>query len=175
MALLAGHVWSGMFVSGFVTEKLTFDNVIQLNNVRSRVESFARAFIFHRAYAARAFANSQRSKTTESLSSNSRRPPHTSALIDGKFDKYERVKVCMVPQVKDLKTLEDRHLDFEEKIYDGTLMGLPCNKDAPAQRFFVDTKKHAPYQYPKPEHSPYQKAHPEKVWDSDNGSWVDKE
>ena len=85
------------------------------------------------------------------------------------------MKVCMVPQVKDLKTLEDRHLDFEEKIYDGTLMGLPCNKDAPAQRFFVDTKKHAPYQYPKPEHSPYQKAHPEKVWDSDNGSWVDKE
>jgi len=46
---------------------------------------------------------------------------------------------------------------------------------ATVQKFFVDTKKHAPYQYPKPKHSPYQKAHPEKVWDSDNGSWVDKE
>ena len=77
----------------------------------------------------------------------------------------------MVPQVKDLKTLEDRHLDFEEKIYDGTLMGLPCNKDALAQKFFVDTKKHAPYQYPKPKGVTI----PGKVWDSDNGSWVDKE
>ena len=77
-----------------------------------------------------------------------------------------------MPQVKDLKTVEDRHLDFEEKIYDGVLMGLPCNKeDDPVQRFFVDTKKHAPYQYPKPKGVTI----PGKVWDSDNGSWVDKE
>ena len=50
-------------------------------------------------------------------------------------------------------------------------MGLPCNKDALAQKFFVDTKKHAPYQYPKPKGVTI----PGKVWDSDNGSWVDKE
>ena len=32
-------------------------------------------------------------------------------------------------------------------------------------------KKHAPYQYPKPKGVTI----PGKVWDSDNGSWVDKE
>ena len=66
-------------------------------------------------------------------------------------------------------------MDLDEKLYGAALMGLPCNKEEPLNFWFVDTKKHAPYQYPKPKHSPYQKAHPEKVWDSDNGSWVDKE
>ena len=143
--------------------KITFYNVIQLNNVVNRVFCTSlHTSSWVRSASLRELRNDQKQVT--------------SAVIDGKFDKYERVKVCMVPQVKDLKTVEDRHLDFEEKIYDGVLMGLPCNKeDDPVQRFFVDTKKHAPYQYPKPKHSPYQKAHPEKVWDSDNGSWVDKE
>ena len=50
-------------------------------------------------------------------------------------------------------------------------MGLPCNKVDPLNFWFVDTKKHAPYQYPKPKGVTI----PGKVWDSDNGSWVDKE
>ena len=50
-------------------------------------------------------------------------------------------------------------------------MGLPCNKVDPVNFWYVDTKKHAPYQYPQPKGVTI----PGKVWDSDNGSWVDEE
>ena len=49
--------------------------------------------------------------------------------------------------------------------------GLPCNKVDPVNFWYVDTKKHAPYQYPQPKGITI----PGKVWDSDNGSWVDEE
>ena len=78
----------------------------------------------------------------------------------------------MMPQVTDLKRIEDHHLDFEEEVYGAALMGFPCDNNANLLNFyFVDTKKHAPYQYPKPKGVTI----PGKVWDSDNGSWVDEE
>ena len=77
----------------------------------------------------------------------------------------------MMPQIMDEKRIDDKHLDFEEKLYGAALMGLPCNKVDPVNFWYVDTKKHAPYQYPQPKGITI----PGKVWDSDNGSWVDKE
>ena len=94
-----------------------------------------------------------------------------SANKDGKIDKYEHVKVCMMPQIMDEKRIDDKHLDLEEKLYGAALMGLPCNKVDPVNFWYVDTKKHAPYQYPQPKGITI----PGKVWDSENGSWVDEE
>ena len=129
---------------------ITFDNVIQLNNVRSHVESFARAFILHRAYAAR--ANDQKQLRASAPIADARRTRGPS-----------RFQGCSADA------------DYSRHAAEGPACVLSYKEDDPVQKFFVDTKKHAPYQYPKPKHSPYQKAHPEKVWDSDNGSWVDKE
>ena len=55
-----------------------------------------------------------------------------------------------MPQIMDEKRIDDKHLDLEEKLYGAALMGLPCNKVDPVNFWYVDTKKHAPYQYPQP-------------------------
>ena len=57
---------------------------------------------------------------------------------DGKIDKYEHVKVCMMPQILDEKRIDDKHLDLEEKLYGAALMGLPCNKVDPLNFYLVD-------------------------------------
>ena len=140
---------SGMFVSGFVTEKNYFDNVIQLNNVRSHVESFARAFILHRAYAAR--ANDQKQLRASAPIADARRTRGPSRVqgcsADADYSRHAAEgPACVLSSTK-------RHAARNRR---------NAAKDDPVQKFFVDTKKHAPYQYPKPKHSPYQKAHPEK-------------
>ena len=61
-----------------------------------------------------------------------------SANKDGKIDKYEHVKVCMMPQILDEKRIDDKHLDLEEKLYGAALMGLPCNKVDPLNFYLVD-------------------------------------
>ena len=61
-----------------------------------------------------------------------------SANKDGKIDKYEHVKVCMMPQIMDEKRIDDKHLDLEEKLYGAALMGLPCNKVDPLNFYLVD-------------------------------------
>ena len=81
----------------------------------------------------------------------------------------QRAKRCEHSRVE--KRIDDKHLDLEEKLYGAALMGLPCNKVDPVNFWYVDTKKHAPYQYPQPKGITI----PGKVWDSDNGSWVDEE
>ena len=51
-------------------------------------------------------------------------------------------------------------------------ISFPCDNNANLLNFYyVDTEKHAPYQYPQPKGITI----PGKVWDSDNGSWVDEE
>ena len=159
MTLLVDHAGQGNARAGFGHSKVA---VQRTGTTYVRVKPFVPAFTFHRAYATRAFANFATIKKNESLSSREK---------DGKIDKYEHVKVCMMPQITDMKRADDTHLDLDEKLYGAALMGLPCNKVDPVNFWYVDTKKHAPYQYPQPKGITI----PGKVWDSDNGSWVDEE
>ena len=51
---------------------------------------------------------------------------------DGKIVESERKKICMIPQVTDLKRGEDRHLSPEQKVYGAALQGIPCPTEDPS-------------------------------------------